>query len=154
MRTAGDKSRKTPVEPALMRGLATAGDCPDDADHLAGDRSGDCDLRLADRGQAPISRAQPDLRFPRCSGDRGSNTPTCRTYLCVRSRPVPYRPSPCAHPFRYIEHSAPPPCMRLVPASGTTLDTCVPRDGPPITQRALGLDHRCGSAECDDSGVA
>jgi len=42
-----------------------AGDRPDEADHLAGDRGGDYDLGLAGCGQAPISRAQPDLRFPR-----------------------------------------------------------------------------------------
>jgi hypothetical protein len=38
--------------------------------------------------------------------------------------------------------------------SGTTLDTCMPRDRPPMTQRTSGLDHLCGSAECDGSGVA
>jgi hypothetical protein len=44
--------------------LRNAGDRPDEADHLAGDRGGDHDLRLAGCSEAPISRAQPDLRFP------------------------------------------------------------------------------------------
>ena len=50
--------------------LCNAGDRPDEADHLAGDRGGDHDLRLTDCSEAPISRAQPDLRFPGDVPDR------------------------------------------------------------------------------------
>ena len=44
--------------------LGDAGDRPNEADHLAGDRRGDDDLRLAGCGQSAISRTEPDLRFP------------------------------------------------------------------------------------------
>src|SRR5579863_7578947 len=44
--------------------LRNAGDRPDEADHLACDRSGDYDLRFAGCSETSISRAQPDLRFP------------------------------------------------------------------------------------------
>jgi hypothetical protein len=50
--------------------LRNAGDRPDEADHLARDRGGDHDLRLTDCSEAPISRAQPDLRFPGDVSDR------------------------------------------------------------------------------------
>jgi hypothetical protein len=50
--------------------LCKPGDRPDEADHLAGNRGGDHDLRLAGCSEAPISRAQSDLCFPGDVSDR------------------------------------------------------------------------------------
>src|ERR1700730_8320969 len=44
--------------------LREAGNRPDEANHLAGDRARDHDFRPAGSSQAPISRAQAELRFP------------------------------------------------------------------------------------------
>jgi hypothetical protein len=52
------------VSSGCERRLSDAGDCPDKADHFAGDRGGDHDLRLAGRSQTAIPRAQPQLGFP------------------------------------------------------------------------------------------
>ena len=46
---------------------------PDEANHLAGDRGGHNDLRLAGRGQAPIARAQPSWPFPAMSRMAGGS---------------------------------------------------------------------------------
>jgi hypothetical protein len=55
---------------APRKARSSAGDRPDEADHLARDRGGDHDLRLTDCSEAPISRAQPDLGFPGDVSDR------------------------------------------------------------------------------------
>ena len=44
--------------------LREAGNRPDEANHLAGDRGRNHNFRPAGRSQAPISRAQAELRFP------------------------------------------------------------------------------------------
>jgi len=47
-----------------------AGDCPDEADHLASDCGRDHDLWPAGRGKPPMARAQSQLGFPGDVADR------------------------------------------------------------------------------------